>query len=148
HAALLLASILVAGALIVSSFQVRAERQAKRRDVEADLLKADRLARSSAWAQAAAVLDGARIRLGGDGPEDLGQRLNQEHDRIERARRRSELVQRVESARLTRATRVEGRFNFEAERRFRNERADWEYAGAFTTAGFGSVGDDWAIAAS
>ena len=148
HAALLVGSLLVAGVLVFGGQQMHALRQARARSVETDLADARQLAGATDWTGAALALARAEGRLGKGGPKDLLRRIDETRGEIDRARLRAEFVRRVERIRLARATRVEARFDPEAERRFRNERADSEYAGALVATGFGAAGEDPAAVGS
>jgi serine/threonine-protein kinase len=127
QAALLTGSVLVALALVGGGVWLGWQRAVTVRAVEADLAEAGRLEQASAWAEAAAALERAKVRLGDSGVAELRQRLNQ-------ADRDLRLVARLDAIRLERATVVEGRFS-DAE-------ADRDYEAAFREAGFGQVHDD------
>jgi tetratricopeptide (TPR) repeat protein len=102
-----------------------AESARQRQAVEAALDKAQELRQQTRWAEARAVLEQTRDRLGETGPADLTQRL-------ERAVADLALVDRLEGIRLQRATLVEGRFDLQT--------AERDYAAAFRDAGLGEEG--------
>jgi serine/threonine-protein kinase len=130
-AASLLALVTVgaAGGLWVQ--RQRAERAAEagrqREAVEAALDKTRDLRQQARWAEARAVLEQARDRLGEAGPEDLRQR-------VEQATADLALVDRLEDIRLKRSTLVEGKFD--------DRGAEQDYAEAFRKAGLEQKGDD------
>jgi serine/threonine-protein kinase len=110
--------------------------------VESDLREVARLQQAADWSGAAGAVERARGRLGRGGRDGLRRRLDQAALDLERARRESGLVSRLDPIRLTRITLVEGRFNPAAERRFNDKRADRAYELAFREAGVGGPGDD------
>src|SRR5204862_349653 len=77
------------------------------------------------WSEARAVLEQAAERLGGAGPDDLRQRLEQ-------ARAGLDLVDRLDSARLRAAAWVGDRFDWAS--------AERDFADAFRRAGLGEEG--------
>ncbi len=104
-----------------------AEALLQRDAVEAALDKAHTLAGQARWAEARAVLEQTRDRLGDAGPADLRQR-------VEQAASDLALVDRLEAIRLKRSTWVEGTFD--------NRGADRDYAATFRDPGLGEEGDD------
>jgi tetratricopeptide (TPR) repeat protein/tRNA A-37 threonylcarbamoyl transferase component Bud32 len=117
--------------------QHRAEQAAAaqrlREAVETALDKAGDLGRQARWAEARAVLDQTRERLGEAGPEDLRQR-------VEQASADLELVDRLEAIRLKRSTLVEGKFD--------NQSAERDYAATFRDAQLGTEGEQAETVAS
>jgi serine/threonine-protein kinase len=110
-----------------------AEAGRQREAVEAALGRAGELRRQARWAEARAVLEQTRDRLGETGPEDLRQR-------VEQATADLALVDRLEDIRLKRSTLVEGKFD--------DRGAEEHYAEAFRKAGLGAEGDDAAAVAA
>ncbi len=98
-----------------------------RQGVETALTKAGGLQHQARWAEARAVLEQTRDRLGEAGPDDLLQRVKQ-------AMADLALVDRLEAIRLRRAIWVEGHFD--------NEGAERDYAATFRDAGLGAEGED------
>jgi serine/threonine-protein kinase len=115
----------------------RAERAAEavrqREAVEAALDKARGLQQQARWAEARAILEQTRDRLGEAGPEDLRRR-------VEQATADLALVDRLETIRLKRSTIVEGKLDFRGAAR--------DYATAFRDAGLGVEGEDTAVVAA
>jgi serine/threonine-protein kinase len=101
-----------------------AEARRQREAVETALDKASELRQQARWAEARAVLDQTRDRLGEAGPEDLRQRVDQ-------ATADLALVDRLEDIRLKRSTLVDGTFD--------SRGADQNYAAAFRDAGLGEA---------
>ena len=134
-----LAAGLAAGLLVaivaglVGAWQLDRLRTEQRRDVESSLTEVVRLQGEARWAEARAVLEQAKTRLGAGGPADLKARL-------ERMQGELELVQTLDAIRLKKATLVEHRFDFAG--------ADRGYADAFRAAGMAEVGGDAAAAAA
>jgi tetratricopeptide (TPR) repeat protein len=104
-----------------------------RRGVEAALAGATERQQQARWAEAEAVLEQAQARLGEGGPQDLQQRLAQ-------ARADLGLVRRLDAARLTAATMVEGKWDYAG--------AEQDYAAAFGQAQLGRPGDAVAAVAA
>jgi serine/threonine-protein kinase len=103
------------------------ERTAVVRDTEAALAEAARDQAAGRWSEAGAALREAAGRLGGAGPADLRRRLDV-------ARAKLELVDRLDRIRQRRAINVRGKFYDRAPAR--------DYAAEFREAGLGDVGDD------
>lgn len=148
RAALVLGCVLATIAVAVAGLELHAQSRARVRDVQTNLLAAEHLTQESAWSEAGAALDRAEGRIGNGGPQDLRRRLEQARRELEEAQLRSELDHRVEEIRLARATYIEGRFDPDAEHRFRDDKADQAYAVAFAAAGIGTSTDDAAVVAS
>jgi eukaryotic-like serine/threonine-protein kinase len=105
----------------------------RRQAVEAALTEVKRLQGEARWAEARAVLEQAKRRLGDSGPRDLTARLDQAGADLD-------LVVRLDAIRLKRATLVEGRFDFAG--------SDRGYEEAFREGGMPEVGTDTAVAAA
>jgi serine/threonine-protein kinase len=146
--------LLVIG-LVAGGLWLRGRQVALVQAVEEDLRETDVLRDESAWAEAGAVLERAKGRLGKGGPaelrrrvEEAGRNLDQARRDQEQARRETTFAARLDAIRLARATRAEGHFNTTAERRFTNARADHDYEVVFREAGFEEVWNDPAAAAA
>jgi serine/threonine-protein kinase len=124
--ALIAACLLLAVTLIGASLWYVVERARQQDDVRADLNELSALEKSARWTEAQAVLDRAAVRLGGGGSADLRRQLDQ-------AQRDLDLVIRLDSLRLRRAT--------SGELLFYKAQADLGYQAAFENAGFGTVRD-------
>ena len=128
----LVASTLLALALVGVWLWVNGQRTATRRAASEDIREATRLERESDLAGARAALERARGRLGTEGP---GEWL----DRLDRVSRNLGLVARLDTIRLERAIVVRGRFN--------RARSDRDYEEAFREAGLGHVHENPATVA-
>jgi serine/threonine protein kinase/Flp pilus assembly protein TadD len=134
-AAALLAVVLLGGAGAWWQLRQQAERRAeaarqeweRRQAVEAALEQAGRLMGLAQWAQARALLEQGRLRLGDSGPEDLQQRLQQAEADLN-------LVERFDAARLQTATLIEGKFDWAEGERL--------YAAALRESGLGAEGEE------
>jgi serine/threonine-protein kinase len=123
-----LLALVAAGAAGGLLWQRQARRDAEQRQaVEFALQRAAELRQQARWGEARAVLEQARQGLGDGGPADLRRRLDEARDELA-------LVNRLDGARLRRATWVEGHFDKQTAAR--------DYAAAFREAGLGQVGDD------
>jgi serine/threonine-protein kinase len=111
------------------------DRQAweRRTGVEAALDKVAELQGQARWAEALAVLEQARDRLGASGPADLRRRLEQAGTDLD-------VVDRLDAIRLKRAMWVEGQFD--------NRTADRDYEEVFRGQGLEPGGDAGAAAAA
>jgi serine/threonine-protein kinase len=122
----LLATALLALALVGGGVWLTLQQAQRRQAITADLDELVGLQERARWAEARAVLERAEARLDGEGPDDLRRRLDQ-------ARRGLDLVIRLDAIRLKRLTR--------GELAFYKARASREYAEAFEQAGLGTVAD-------
>jgi eukaryotic-like serine/threonine-protein kinase len=123
HAAILAASLVVAILLVGGGFWLALQQAHRRNGVETDLTELARLQGSARWAEARAALWRAETWYQGGGPDDL--RL-----RIAQARRDLNLVIKLDTIRLERATR--------GELAFYKARANSEYLTTFESAGLGT----------
>ncbi len=123
HAAILAASLVVAILLVGGGFWLALQQAHRRNGVETDLTELARLQGSARWAEARAALWRAETWYQGGGPDDL--RL-----RIAQARRDLNLVIKLDTIRLERATR--------GELAFYKARANSEYLTTFENAGLGT----------
>jgi tetratricopeptide (TPR) repeat protein len=105
------------------SFETLRQRQA----VGTALEKASELRQRGRWAEALAVLDQTRDRLGEAGPADLRQQ-------VEQATADLTLVDRLQAIHLKRSTLVEGKFD--------NRIAEQDYAATFRDAGMAVEGEE------
>jgi tetratricopeptide (TPR) repeat protein len=128
-AGLLVVSLAGAGALYVQrqGAERAAEALRNREAIAGALDKARELGLQGRWAEARAVLEQTRDRLGETGPEDLRQRVQQATDDMD-------LVDRLEAIRLKRSAIVEGKVN--------DRIAEPSYAAAFREAGLVVEGDE------
>jgi serine/threonine-protein kinase len=110
-----------------------AEAVRQREAVETALDKARDLGEHGRWAEARAVLEQTRDRLGEAGPEDLRRR-------VEQAAADLALVDRLDAIRLKRSAWIKGKFDTEG--------AERDYATAFREAGLGEEGEDAATVAA
>jgi eukaryotic-like serine/threonine-protein kinase len=99
----------------------------QRQAVGTALEKAGELRQRGRWAEALAVLDQTRDRLGEAGPADLRRQ-------VEQAMADLTLVDRLQTIRLKRSILVEGKFD--------NRSAELDYAATFRDAGLGVQGED------
>jgi eukaryotic-like serine/threonine-protein kinase len=104
-----------------------AEALRQREAVVAALEKAHELQHQAHWAEALAVLEQTRDRLGEAGPADLRQQ-------VEQATADLTLVDRLEAIRLRRVVLVEGKRD--------NQGAERDYAETFQDAGMGAEGEE------
>jgi serine/threonine-protein kinase len=125
----LLVALLAGG---VGAWWLAQQRAEQRQAVAAALAEVGRLQNAARWAEARAVLEQARQRLGEGGPHDLRQQLDRAHAGLD-------LVARLDTIKLKKATLVDARFDFAG--------ADREYEEAFREAGMVAVGGDAAAAA-
>jgi serine/threonine-protein kinase len=123
NAAILSASLVVAILLVGGGFWLALQLAHRRNGVETDLTELARLQGSAHWAEARAALRRAETWYQGGGPDDL--RL-----RIAQARRDLNLVIKLDTIRLERATR--------GELAFYKARANSEYLTTFESAGLGT----------
>ena len=123
HAAIVAASLVVAILLVGGGFWLALEQAHRRNGVETDLTELARLQGSARWAEARAALWRAETWYQGGGPNDL--RL-----RIAQARRDLNIVIKLDTIRLERATR--------GELAFYKARANSEYRTTFESAGLGT----------
>jgi serine/threonine-protein kinase len=125
--------VLVCGGALAGLWwqQQRAERDAEaqrqRLAFEADLNRAAELRQQARWAEARAVLEQTRQRLGEAGSEELRQRLEQAIADLA-------LVDRLEGIRLKRSAIVEGKLD--------SQGADRDYATTFRGAGLSGEGEE------
>jgi serine/threonine-protein kinase len=112
--------------------QARQEAQL-RQGIEAALADVARLQGQARWGEARAVVTQAASRLGEEGPQDL-------RVQVQRAREDLDLVARLDAIRLSKASWVEGAFDYEG--------ADRGYAAAFAEGGLATEGDDPTAAAN
>jgi tetratricopeptide (TPR) repeat protein len=131
--AMLLASLMVALALVGVSWWFVAQQAHQRDAVEADLHELASLQDSARWVDARAALERAEAWLGGGGPDDLRRRLDQ-------ARRDLDLVMRLDAIRLKRVTR--------GQLTFYKVQANQQYADAFQQEGLGKIHDSPASVAA
>jgi tetratricopeptide (TPR) repeat protein len=95
--------------------------------IQSALLLAQERQDKGRWGEARAILDQALQRVGGAGPADLRNILEERLGLLD-------LVSRLDRIRLDKAILVKGKFDL--------SKADREYAEAFRSAGVGQVGDD------
>jgi serine/threonine-protein kinase len=107
-----------------------AEALRQREAVGTALDKAGELRQREHWAEALAVLEQTRDRLGEAGPADLRRQ-------VEQATADLALVDRLQAIRLKRSTIVEGK-----EGKFDNRGAEQDYAATFRDTGLGVEGED------
>ena len=113
--------------ILMSWGQSFAMQRARQRDAVAmDLGEMTGLQANVRWTEARAVLERARARLEGGGPDDLRRRLDQ-------ARHHLDLATHLDAVRLQRATR--------GELDYYRTQADREYAATFRQAGLGTRDD-------
>jgi serine/threonine-protein kinase len=110
-----------------------AEAVRQREAVEAALARAGELRRQARWAEARAILEETRNRLGEEGPADL-------RPRVAQALADLALVDRLEGIRLKRSNSVDHKFDLRG--------AEQAYAEALREAGFGAEGDDAEVVAA
>ena len=116
QAGLLVAAVLVALAATGGAGWVIGQRTRTARAVEANLREVVRLQQQWALPEARVTLEQAQLRLGDDGPARL-------RPLVDQARRDQQLLERLETVRMTRSTFVEGRNNHLADVRFRQARS-------------------------
>jgi tetratricopeptide (TPR) repeat protein/tRNA A-37 threonylcarbamoyl transferase component Bud32 len=134
-AVLALVGLTAGGGLWVERLAAERDRRdaAQRQMVETALDKAGVLGQQARWAEAAAVLEQADRVLGGAGPGDLRQRLEQ-------AQAELALVKRLDAIQQRAASVIERRLDMRSLAR--------DYAAAFEDAGLGTVGEDEATVAA
>jgi tetratricopeptide (TPR) repeat protein/predicted Ser/Thr protein kinase len=131
----LVASLLLAAAVLAGAGRWIGQRTRTVRAVEAELTEVARLGQQSDFPEARAALERAQARLGDNGPDWM-------RPLVAQARRDLDLLERLEAVRLNRSAFVVGRVDHAAEVRLTNAQAARDYEEAFRDAGLDEPPND------